>query len=286
MLLREADARPVRRQRPAGPVDDPARRERDGEDDDPASCSPSSSDLGALPTEMQKRPIPRCVMALPLMCGSLIGRIGRQSQVPWYRSLQETSLLAYATEFFAALLRSNIERASSTLDGTVMDKFCRCSSYLLRVRRRAPLSHPLMKQEDYGYAQKSYFWRHPRSEMPRNGSSGSTTRPASRPRYRAAETTTGDGQGCLDQDPTGRLGDPLQSLERRQADPRCRVQDTLRLGPTRQLGYGYRTMIAWVIDFTGRMVDATPTAPTRSPSRPSCWSMRSTCTCIPSGSAS
>ena len=54
----------------------------------------------------------------------------------------------------------------------------------------------------------------------------------------------------------------------------------------RQLGYGYRTTIAWIVNFVSRMIGAILTAPIHSPNRPSFWSTRSTCTCTRSGSAS
>ena len=53
--------------------------------------------------------------------------------------------------------------------------------------------------------------------------------------------------------------------------------------PLRQLGYGYRTMIAWIVDFASRMVNRYPDAPTRWPSRLSCWLTRSTSIFTPDG---
>ena len=43
--------------------------------------------------------------------------------------------------------------------------------------------------------------------------------------------------------------------------PGVEFQDALRLGPAPALGYGYRTMIAWVVDFTSRMVERYPESP-------------------------
>ena len=40
--------------------------------------------------------------------------------------------------------------------------------------------------------------------------------------------------------------------------PAGRVQDLLRLGAVRRLGYGYQTLIAWVTDFASRMVEHYP----------------------------
>ena len=49
--------------------------------------------------------------------------------------------------------------------------------------------------------------------------------------------------------------------EGRTSTPACEFKTPYGWVPLRQLGYGYQTMIAWIVDFASRMVDRYPDSP-------------------------